>query len=123
MLFSEKGYSYRWVMADNHIGRLPVVSDDEIVGMLTSKDLMRALIDFKNKVHPKHQNAQIKNLLVNDIMSSPALTTSEEATIDEVANIMGETGYNGLPVVSDGEIKGIITKTDILSLIVDLESK
>ena len=113
----------RRVMSDNSIGRLPVVSDEEIVGMLTSKDLMRALIDFKNKVHPKHQNAQIKNLLVNDIMSSPALTTSEDATIDEVATIMGTTGYNGLPVVSDGEIKGIITKTDILALIVDLESK
>ena len=113
----------RRVMADNHIGRLPVVSDGEIVGMLTSKDLMSAFIDFKNKIHPKHQNAQIKNLLVENIMSSPVLTTSKDASIDEVANIMLNTGYNGLPVVSNNKIDGIITKTDILALIASLESK
>ena len=35
---------------------------------------------------------------------------------------MIETGYNGLPVVEDNEVIGIITQTDILKLIEKLES-
>ena len=37
-------------MLEAHIGRLPVVDDDELVGMITSKDLMRAFIEFRKSV-------------------------------------------------------------------------
>ena len=109
-------------MKDSHVGRLPVVDDDELVGMVTSKDLMRAFIDFRKKVPEKYQKAQIKDVLVENIMSSNPVFTSKDATISEVAKIMMETGYNGLPVVEGNEVVGIITQTDILRLIQKLES-
>ena len=43
-------------------------------------------------------------------------------SITEVSKIMMETGYNGLPVVEEGKVVGIITQTDILRLIEKLES-
>ena len=55
-------------------------------------------------------------------MSSNPTFTSKEATISEVAKIMMETGYNGLPVVEGDNVVGIITQTDILRLIEKLES-
>lgn len=55
-------------------------------------------------------------------MSSNPVVTSKDATISEVAQIMMETGYNGLPVVEDDKVVGIITQTDILRLIQKLES-
>jgi CBS domain-containing protein len=55
-------------------------------------------------------------------MSSNPTFTSKDATISEVAKIMMETGFNGLPVVEDEKIVGIITQTDILRLIEKLES-
>ena len=48
--------------------------------------------------------------------------TTRDATISEVAKIMIETGYNGLPVVEGNDLVGIITQTDILRLIEKLES-
>ena len=112
----------RRLMIENHVGRLPVVEDDELVGMLTSKDLMRAFIDFRKKVPEKYQKSQIKEVLVEYIMSSNPTVTSRDATISEVANVMIETGYNGLPVVEGNDLVGIITQTDILRLIEKLES-
>jgi CBS domain-containing protein len=109
-------------MIDSHVGRVPVVDDEDLVGMITSKDLMRAFIDFRKKVPEKYQKSQIKELLVEDIMSVNPKVTSKDATISEVAKIMIETGYNGLPVVEDGNVVGIITQTDILRLIQKLES-
>ena len=109
-------------MKDNHVGRLPVVDEDVLEGMVTSKDLMRAFIDFRKKVPEKYQKSQIKEVLVEDVMSSNPTFTTKEATISEVAKIMIETGYNGLPVVEDNKVVGIITQTDILRLIEKLES-
>ena len=109
-------------MMDANVGRLPVIDDEELVGMITSKDLMRAFIDFRKNVPEKYQKTQIKEVLVEDIMSSNPSYVSKEMSITEVSKIMMETGYNGLPVVEEGKVIGIITQTDILRLIEKLES-
>ena len=109
-------------MLESHVGRLPVVEDEELAGMVTSKDLMRAFIDFRKKVPEKYQKSQIKEVLVEDIMSSNPTFTSKDATIADVVRVMIETGYNGLPVVEEDKVVGIITQTDILRLIEKLES-
>ncbi len=108
-------------MIESHVGRLPVVEDEKLVGMITSKDLMRAFIEFRKSVPEKYQKSQIKDLLVEDIMSSNPTSVSKDMTITEVSEIMMETGFNGLPVVDD-KVEGIITQTDILRLIEKLES-
>ncbi|MBQ8018536.1 MAG: CBS domain-containing protein [Methanobrevibacter sp.] len=112
----------RRLMKESHVGRLPVVEDEKLVGMVTSKDLMRAFIDFRKKVPEKYQKSQIKEVLVEDIMSFNPTFTSKDTTISEVSKIMMETGFNGLPVVDDEKVVGIITQTDILRLIEKLES-
>ena len=109
-------------MIEVRIGRVPVVDDDKLVGMITSKDLMRAFIDFRKKVPEKYQKSQIKELLVEDIMSLNPTFVSKDMSITEVSNIIMETGFNGLPVVEDNQVVGIITQTDILRLIQKLES-
>ena len=112
----------RRVMIESHVGRLPVIEDETLVGMITSKDLMRAFIDFRKNVPEKYQKSQIKDLLVEDIMSLNPTFVSKDMSITEVSNIIMETGFNGLPVVEDDELVGIITQTDILRLIEKLES-
>ena len=119
---SERLVHARRLMKDAHVGRVPVVDDETLEGMVTSKDLMRAFIDFRKKVPEKYQKSQIKEVLVEDIMSSNPTFTSKDATISEVAKIMMDTGYNGLPVVEGNAVVGIITQTDILRLIEKLES-
>lgn len=119
---SERLVHARRLMKEAKVGRLPVVSNDELVGMITSKDLMRAFIDFRKNVPDKYQKSQIKEVLVEDIMSDNPTYVSKDMSIAEVADIMIDTGFNGLPVVEDGIVIGIITQTDILRLISELES-
>lgn len=111
----------RRIMGDNKVGRLPVIEDDELIGMVTSKDLMRAYIEFRKKTPEKYQKAQIKEIFVDDIMSSNPTYVSPEDSISEVANIMVDTGFNGLPVVENNQVIGMITQTDILRKIKELE--
>ena len=112
----------RRLMLESNVGRLSVLDDDKLVGMITSKDLMRAFIDFRKKVPEKYQKSQIKEVLVEDIMSHNPTYVSKDMSITEVSEIIMETGYNGLPVVEGDDVIGIITQTDILRLIEKLES-
>ena len=113
----------RRVILDNHIGRLLVTEDNELAGIITSKDIIRCLIDFKKHTPDKYQKSQIKNLYVSDLMSGNVETVSKDESIVDVANKMLETGYNGYPVVDENnKVIGIITQTDLLALVADLES-
>jgi CBS domain-containing protein len=119
---SERLIHARRVMLEAHVGRLPVLDDEKLVGMITSKDLMRAFIDFRKKVPEKYQKSQIKEVIVEDIMSTNPTCVTKDMSISEVSEIIMETGYNGLPVVEGDDVIGIITQTDILRLIEKLES-
>ncbi len=52
--------------------------------------------------------------LVRDIMRSPAITVSQQADLDEAAELMETYGFRRLPVVDDeGQLAGILTKGDV----------
>lgn len=52
-------------------------------------------------------------MLARDIMTSPAVTTTEDSTVAEAASLMLEHGASCLPVLNrDGQLTGIITHSD-----------
>ena len=112
----------RRILIDEDIGRLPVMSGDEIEGILTAKDIADSMISFRKIVPDKYQAARIRNLLVEDIMTQNVRTISEEKTIADASTFMIDEDFSGVPVTNDtGEITGMITKTDLMNLIAELE--
>lgn len=50
-----------------------------------------------------------------DIMSAPAISVTENHTLQEVLGLMAENNFSGLPIVdSDNKVIGIISNTDII---------
>jgi len=50
-----------------------------------------------------------------DIMSAPAISITENHTLQEVLELMAENNFSGLPIVdSDNKVIGIISNTDII---------
>jgi CBS domain-containing protein len=114
----------RRVMLDSNVGRLLISENNELAGILSSKDIMRAMISFRKEVPPNHQKAQIKECLVEKYMTPNIKKINNKTTIAELANNMLETGYNGYPVINEeDQVMGIITQTDLLALIVELENE
>ena len=57
-------------------------------------------------------------------MSSNVQKISAEATVPELADAMLETGFNGYPVVnSQDQVVGIVTQSDLLELIYEIETQ
>lgn len=120
---SERVVHGRRLMLDSKVGRLPVIDDDKLVGILTSKDLIKFFIDIKKNVPDIYQKNKIKEALISDIMSSNPLSANKNESISKADKLMIETGFSGLPIIDDSnKVIGIITQTDILKLIVNLDS-
>lgn len=111
----------RRMIFDEDVGRLLVMEDDELEGIVTAKDIANSMISFRKIVPDKYKPARIRNLLVEDIMTQNVKTVSGDASIEEVSSIMVENDFSGLPVVENGNVVGVITKTDLMKLIVEIE--
>ena len=111
----------RRMIFDEDIGRLPVMENNELEGIVTAKDIARSMISFRKVVPDKYKPARIRNLLVEDIMTQNVKIISEGASIEEVSTIMVENNFSGMPVIEEGNLTGVITKTDLMELIVELE--
>ncbi len=112
-LFSENRISGLPVVDEgNHV--IGIVSEADILSMAgmekehTFKDILRHIL---GEPLPKRKHGET----VGEIMSSPAITTSAEADIREVAAILEGKRIKRLPVV-DGEnrLLGIISRGDIV---------
>ena len=89
------------LMAEYHIGGIPVVDDDKhLVGIVTNRDLR-----FERDL----------NKLVEDVMTSENLvTTTQQADLAAATLILQENKIEKLPVVDkDGRLVGLITYKDI----------
>jgi CBS domain-containing protein len=111
----------RRCLIDKEIGRLPVVEEDMLEGILTAKDVAMAMISFKKVVPDKYKTARIRNLLVEDVMTQNVKTIEGSSTLDDAATFMLENRFSGIPVEIDGALEGIITKTDLMNFVVELE--
>lgn len=80
----------------------PVVEDDQLIGVISIEDLIRALRDGKLKEK------------VRDYMSSNLTTVQSHDPVVEALKTFAQTNFGRLPVINpEGSLVGIITKGDI----------
>lgn len=104
----------RIVMLRNRIKRIPIVLANKLVGIVTEKDIAKALGLFRKLVEGKHWDERMKKILVEQIMSKDLITIHPEQSLSEVVKIMLRNRISGLPVVENGKLVGMITKTDLV---------
>ena len=56
-------------------------------------------------------------MMVKEIMKSPVVTINEDATIKDCGELLEKHHINGMPVVDDGRVIGVITRADIFKSI------
>ena len=100
----------REILLKHHVGRLPVLdNNNKPVGIITEKDFVRAIYKLTEKT--------IDRILVKDFMSKNLITIKKTDTIYDCANLMRNNKISSILVMNDdGELEGIVTKTDIASV-------
>jgi acetoin utilization protein AcuB len=107
------------MMTDYQIRRLPVVKESRLVGIVTRGDIRGAEASDATSLSVWELNYLLSKLKIEGIMTRRPIVISQEATIDEAAQVMLEHKISGLPVVGfHGELVGIITESDIFRILV-----
>ena len=88
------------------IGSIVVVQGNRPVGIITERDILRRIV--QPCLPPE-------TLAARQVMTSPLLTTSETASIDEAATLMAKEKVKKLPVMANRKLVGIVTLTNIVT--------
>jgi CBS domain-containing protein len=96
-------------LVEHDIGSLGVVSDRGLVGILTERDVIRAVAS----------GADVEDEYVSDWMAEAPDTFSPDVDVAEAGAWLLEVGYRHMPVMEDGELLGIVSIRDIVSALLD----
>ena len=110
----------RRMMLDRDVGRLPVLENGLLVGILTERDVAKALRAFRD-LNPSSskQYTRIYNLLVSDVMTQDVKHVSVDTPLEEIKRIILEENRGGLPVLNDrDELVGVITRRCLIDYLV-----
>ena len=108
------------LMRTRRIRHLPVLDRARrLVGILTDRDLRRALLDPALHGRPCQRPSTLERVKVRDVMTIGALAVRPEMDVREAARIMHERDIGALPVVADANrVVGMLTATDVMQYIV-----
>jgi len=87
-----------------HTG-VPVVEDNKLVGVISRRDVDKAL---------KHG---LKHAPVKGFMTQDVITVDSDLSWEEVQKLMVQHDIGRLPVINNGELVGIVSRSDVLRLI------
>ena len=91
------------VMGERKVGSALVIDDEELVGIFTERDIVRALSqDFDAPGHP-----------ITHWMTRDPLTISPEMTVKEALDVMLTRGFRHLPVVEGQMPVGMVSMRDL----------
>ena len=109
------------IMREKGIRHLPVVDKDEkLVGIVTQTDLLHASPSVTTTLSVFEVNYLLVNLHVREVMSSPPITVTEDAPLEEAARVLVEKKIGSLPVVRDDSLIGMITEIDLFETFVEI---
>ena len=93
-------------MRDHGIGSLPVMAGEELLGILTDRDLMNAVAD----------GAAAEETRVVSYMSSVPIVAAPGDDTATAARLMVQHDVRHLPIVQGSRVVGIVSARDLLVL-------
>jgi len=102
------------LLLKNRVSGAPVVDGDyRLIGMLSEKDCIRALL--------RAVSERLPSSYVRDVMTSEVFTIEEEADLLSIAHLFTTKPLRRIPVVGrDGTLLGQISRRDLLSSALDV---
>ena len=95
------------LMYENDIGSVPVVSDNQLKGIITDRDIViRCIAKGKRPIKTK----------VSELMSTNVSYLTPEQSVHDAVSKMASEKVRRLPVVKNGQLDGIVSLADIARL-------
>jgi CBS domain-containing protein len=92
------------LMREEHIGSLPITDDEQLVGMITDRDITTRVVA---------EAADPQMTSVGDVYSRDLISVEPDKDLEEALQLMARHQVRRLPVVENGRLVGIVAQADI----------
>lgn len=99
-------------MAEQDLGSLVVMDHGDLVGMLTFREVIAAVV---------RNGGQVGQLVVRSVMDDHPMTCTMETAMDEVRRMMLGRHARYMPVVDGRTLMGVISFYDVAKAVVDAQ--
>lgn len=96
------------------IRHLPVLNGKKISGIISRTDINRLTFGALFENQEGADEAVLEILSIPQVMTGKPRVVQEDDTIKSVAEIFASEEFHALPVVENGELRGIVTTTDVI---------
>jgi len=93
------------LLADKRIGAVPVIEDEQVVGIMSERDMIYGL---------RREGASFLDRPVCETMTSPVITVTSVTMPLEALTMMTRRRIRHLPVVDDGVLVGFVSIGDLV---------
>lgn len=94
------------LMADKHIGALPVIEDGKLIGIFSERDFARHAVEFQSNMDLE--------IPISDLMTHPVYFVDPDQTVEDCMAVMTAKKLRHLPVMEDGRLIGLISIGDVV---------
>ena len=100
------------LMVTNSITGIPIIENDStLVGILSEQDVLRLFHNYEKE----------KSKTVSDFMTQPAIHFEEDESVQDICSCMIQNSIRRVPITSSGRVVGVISRSDILKQIMNLQ--
>jgi acetoin utilization protein AcuB len=109
----------RQLMAKHRVNQLPVLDNDQIVGLVTDRDIRDAYPTSMMIDQTKAIDSFAEKVTVEEVMTHDVLIVRPETPLATAVGLLRKHRIGSLPVVQNKRLVGIITRSDILDFVLD----
>ncbi len=108
------------LLKDHKIRRLLVVENDELIGIVSANDLKKVMPSILDAEASGEEEFIGDHTEIRTVMTSSPITICQNDTLVEAARKMRRNNIDGLPVVENKKLLGILSISDILDAFLDI---
>jgi len=102
------------LMREGDIGSLPITDDEELVGMITDRDITTRVVA---------EASDLATTSVGDVYSQDLISVEPDKDLEEAVQLMARHQVRRLPVVENGRLVGIVAQADVALALRENEQK
>ena len=98
-----------------HFRHLLVLEEEELVGVISDRDLFRAISPYLDSEAEMSRDTETLNRRAHQIMSRHPITIAPQLTVRDGVKMMLEKNVSCLPVLENGTLCGMVSLSDLAS--------
>ena len=106
-------------MRRSSVRHLPIVDGERLVGIITERDVQRCAPSLLSPITQDEYNATFENTPIDRVMFRNPVTVAPDSSVRDAVILMLDRKVGCLPVVEGERIVGILTRSDLMNLLMN----